>query len=229
MSALNSHKIKSHSCLSKPRRGGDCNGGGDKDYDANGEYHDSVCGFIMDKPPRDVEVFGCLISLGQNQRGHACPAREKLDEKHVYLCSCSSFHQVFTKKHMRDAKTTMTRLKVYCDAVTTYSKCKGWWKGFHMWLVESGIANIIIVPQFEADGFTINYNTKRGWVITTPEGEKIVFKKDTGKCKVLPFIYMGSQEDLALMQSTFKVETVRVNYEGFTKKYVVKAILDCKA
>ena len=45
----------------------DGNFGDDKVYDANGEYHDGVCGFNVYKPPLDVEGNGCLVSLGQNQ------------------------------------------------------------------------------------------------------------------------------------------------------------------
>ena len=66
--------------------------------------------------------------------------------------------------------------------------------------MDSSIANLLSVPQLEADGFTIDYNTNRDWVVTTPEGEEIVFKKDTGKCKVFTFIVMDSQESLELLQ-----------------------------
>ena len=86
-----------------------------------------------------------------------------------------------------------------------------------MWIVESGIENFLSVPQLEADGFTINYHTKRNWVVTTPEGEEIALKKDTGECKGFTFIEMDSQEALPLFQSVSKVKKVRGNYEGFTK------------
>ena len=82
--------------------------------------------------------------------------------------SCLSLHQFFTKNHLCGVKTTMMCLKVDCNAGTTYHKRKGWWQFFHMWIVESGIANLLSVLQLEADGFTINYNTKRDWVVTTP-------------------------------------------------------------
>ena len=49
-----------------------------------------------------------------------------------------------------------------------------------------------------------------------------MFKKDTGKCKGLPFIEMDSQEALVLLKYISKVETVGGNYEGFTKKYLEK-------
>ena len=89
-----------------------------------------------------------------------------------------------------------------------------------MWLVESDIANLLSVMQLASDFFIIDYKTKLDWVIKTPEGEQIVFKKDTGECKVSHFIDMGSQEALELFQYDQKLETVRVNYEGFTKNYV---------
>ena len=61
-----------------------------------------------------------------------------------------------------------------------------------MWIVEYGITKLLSIPQLEVDGFTIDYNTKHNWVVTTPNGEEILFKKDTGKCKWFTFIEMGS-------------------------------------
>ena len=110
----------------------------------------------MEKPPRDVEVVVCLIILGQNQHVHAHTVQEKLDEKRVCLDICSSFRQFFTKNYLHDFKTNMMLLKRDYNAITTYSKRKDWWKGFHVWLLESGIANLISVLHIKADGFTIN-------------------------------------------------------------------------
>ena len=89
-----------------------------------------------------------------------------------------------------------------------------------MWLLESDIENLLSVPQLKVDVFTINYNTNHDWVVTTPEGEQIMFKKDTGKCKVFPFIEMCSQEALEFFHYVSKVDTFRGDYEGFTKKDV---------
>ena len=60
-----------------------------------------------------------------------------------------------------------------------------------MWLVESVIANLLSVPQLEADGFKVGYSNGL-WTVTTPEGHVIPFKKDTGKCRGFPYIEMGS-------------------------------------
>ena len=78
-----------------------------------------------------------------------------------------------------------------------------------MWIVESGITNLLSVPHLEANVFTIDYKTKRDWVVTTPEGKEIMFKKDTGKCKRFIFIEMDYQEVLTLLKSDSKVDTVR--------------------
>ena len=86
-----------------------------------------------------------------------------------------------------------------------------------MWLVESGIAKLLSVPQLEVDSFIIYYNTKRDWVVTTPEGDKIEFKIDTGNCKGFPFIEMGSQEALPLFQYASKVDTVRGDLSRIAK------------
>ena len=110
----------------------------------------------MEKPPRGVEGVGCLVSLVQNQRGHARPAQEKLDENRVYLDNCLSLHQVFTKKHLRGVKINMMHLKGYFNAGTNYSKRKVLWLGFHMYIVDSGIAKLLSVPQLEADDFNID-------------------------------------------------------------------------
>ena len=55
------------------------NGGDDDNCDVDGEYHGGVCAFNLYEPPRDVEGFDCLVSLGQNQRGHARPVQDTLD------------------------------------------------------------------------------------------------------------------------------------------------------
>ena len=136
----------------------------------------------VDEPPCDIKGVGCLVILGKNQRSHSCQEGRKLYENRVYLKSCSYFHEVITKKHLCDVKTDMMRLKEDFNAGTTYYKCKSWWQGFHMWIVEYGITNLLSIPQLEVDGFTIDYNTKHNWVVTTPNGEEILFKKETGKC-----------------------------------------------
>ena len=51
---------------------------------------------------------------------------------------------------------------------------------------KKGIANLMSGPQLEKDCFTVDYNTKRDWVATTPTGETIVFKKDRDYARACP-------------------------------------------
>ncbi len=55
-----------------------------------------------------------------------------------------------------------------------------------MWLNCDRIANLLPIPQLEEDRYEINYNTKREWVVTTPQGKQIKFKRDTGLCNHMP-------------------------------------------
>ena len=90
-----------------------------------------------------------------------------------------------------------------------------------------GIANLLSLPQLERDGFTIKYQTNSDWIITSPQGKEIVLKKDTGRCDRFPYLdvrgYSQGQDDVAMVQ------TVRENYEGYTKREVEKAIQARKA
>ena len=58
----------------------------------------------------------------------------------------------------------------------------------------------------------------------TPQGNNIVFQHDTGLCNRMPYIDMRDHEDAVLM-----VQTVRANFEGYTKRQVKLAILAHKA
>ena len=80
--------------------------------------------------------------------------------------------------------------------------------------------NLLSIPQLEEDGYVIDYNTKRDWIVTTPQGDEIRFKRDTGLCNRM--LYIDLRESRA---GVIMLETLQKNFEGFTKKQVKKAIL----
>ncbi len=41
--------------------------------------------------------------------------------------------------------------------------------------MRNGIANLLSLPQLEADGFAVSYHTGGNWIITTPHGKEITF------------------------------------------------------
>ena len=123
---------------------------------------------------------------------------------------------------MADVRCSLCEYRVAwnCNAGVTSTNEKGTYGLWEFWLNSQGIANLLSIPQLERDGYEINYNTKRDWVVTTPSGELIVFKRDTGVCTGMPYIDMHEHHEGFAM-----IETVRKNFEGFTGKQVKYAIL----
>ena len=93
-----------------------------------------------------------------------------------------------------------------------------------MWLNRNGITNLLLIPQLVQDGYIIDYNTARNWVVMTPEGKEVVFQQDTGLCHCMPYIDLCEYCEGVIM-----LKIVRKNFEGYTKRQVKKAILACEA
>ena len=89
-----------------------------------------------------------------------------------------------------------------------------------MWLNSRRIANLLPIPQLEEEGYKIDYNTDRQWVVIAPNGKCITFKRDTGLCNRMTYIDLRQKHERIAM-----LETVRANFKGYTKKQVEKAIL----
>ena len=113
-----------------------------------------------------------------------------------------------------------TVLRGNCNTGVTSTNVKGYYGLWEFWLNKTGIANLLSTPQLEKAGYVVDYNTKRNRVVTTPSGKEIIFKKDTGICDGMPYIYMREHQEAFAM-----VETVCQHFEGFTQKQVEDAIL----
>ena len=59
---------------------------------------------------------------------------------------------------------------------------------FKIWINEGGIANLLSIPQLEKDGFRVTSDTHGEWIVYSPRGEMLVFKRDTGNLKNIPYI-----------------------------------------
>ena len=91
-----------------------------------------------------------------------------LDSHKLYLDSCSLYHSAFVRWMIDDVKTVTTVLQGNCNAGVSTSNEKGFYGLWNFWINEQGIANLLSIPQIEKDGYTIDYNTKRYWVVKTP-------------------------------------------------------------
>ena len=89
-------------------------------------------------------------------------------------------------------------------------------------LNKKGIANLLSIPQLEKDGYTIDYNTKRNWVVMMPSGKCLLFKADTGLCAGMPYLDIRENRDKLVL-----IQTVCENFGKFTERQVNCAIALC--
>ena len=59
-----------------------------------------------------------------------------------------------------------------------------------MWINRNGIDNLLSIPQLEKYGYRITYKALKYWIVHTPEGVQVKFKRYTGLCNIIPYIYM---------------------------------------
>ena len=57
-----------------------------------------------------------------------------------------------------------------------------------IWLNERGIANLLSIPMLEKARYIVTTHTYGKWVVISPEGEEVIFKRDTGLCRGMPYI-----------------------------------------
>jgi hypothetical protein len=119
-------------------------------------------------------------------------------------------------------------------AVTTNQM--GSYGNLKVWYLPKGIANIFLMHELEKL-YRITYDTWMGhYVVHTPKGAVNFYKDEQG----LPYIDLdgpGEEETIMLLQhvqgerskaageiiKTALVQTVQGNYEGYTKKDILKA------
>ena len=142
-----------------------------------------------------------------------------LDWYKIYLGSCATYHYAFMRSLLHGVRDVKTVLQGNCNAGVSISKEKGYYGMWNFWLNERGIANLLSIPQLEKDGYVIDYNSKRYWAVTTPEGKVLLFKKDTGTCAGMPYLDICKNHDALEM-----IQTVCDNFGMFTERQVEKAI-----
>ena len=152
-------------------------------------------------------------------------SRSTIYPNKLYLENNSSFHQMFTALHLDEIRNLETTLHGHCNAGTTNSNKKGTYlQLFDIWLVHNGIANLLLVPRLEKEGFLLTYCTMTTWTIQCPDVTVLNLKRDTGLCDRFPYLDIKQHKDAVVM-----IQTVRQNYEGYSKRDSKEAILTGKA
>ena len=112
-------------------------------------------------------------------------ARKTLKPSYIYLDSTSSFHQMFWANYMKDVRQVDVALRGKCNGGESHSDEKGCVLDmFCMWLVRSGIANLLSLPTLERDGYVCSYHTNSPWIVECPDGTILKFKRDNSLYEV---------------------------------------------
>ena len=171
------------------------------------------------------------------------PKRANCGEYKIFLDTAATQHSVFNRHVLHNIHEVGMVLRQNCNAGVNETSTMGFWRDFLMWLNENGIANLLSVPQLEEDGYVVEYRTgSHYWMVHTPNDFTYHFKKGTGMCKGMSYIYMLA--DLASYISCCEdaydfqfheesttlvgVNTICKNIERYTKKVVEKATLEHK-
>ena len=152
----------------------------------------------------DDKFANVIDGIGMFNEGSGKPKspRLKLCDWKLYLDSCATYHSVFADWCLRNVHEVEVHLKGHCNAGVTTCKEQGYYGVFKMWLNRNGIANLLSIPQLEQDGYTITYSTSSDWVVTTPQGKNITFKRDTGLCDRMLYINLREGQDGIIMLET---------------------------
>ena len=127
--------------------------------------------------------------LAPTMKGRPPPKRKTLDANKLYLDSAATHHSMFCKRYLTNIRQAGKILRRNCNAGAISSTPKGDLGMFEMWVNESRIANLLSIPQLEKDGFRVVTDTLGEWVVYTPQGEKIVFMKDTSLCNKMLYLH----------------------------------------
>ena len=107
-----------------------------------------------------------------------------------------------------------------CNAKTVSTNTKGWYGYFQVWSNKKGITNLLSTPMLEETGYIVSTHTKSDWIVTTPKGAKIVFKRDKGICNHMPYIDLHE-----IMEGFTMIEKIRNQFAGATNRDIERAYL----
>jgi hypothetical protein len=179
---------------------------------------------------------------GQEEEGHqllniTLTQGGALPNNRAYIDGCSTVMAFKNDKYLKGVKKVREGIKINCNAGLVTTNLKGNYGRLKVWYVPKGIANIFSMHELKRL-YHITYDSWDGYnVVHTPRGE-VKFHKDK---QGLPYInldeldeeatvlliQMMEQQDKEKEDSTKEgvmlVQTMRGNYEGFTKQEVIKA------
>jgi hypothetical protein len=176
-----------------------------------------------------------LMHVSFNQGG-------ELPDDRAYLDGCSTVTAFKNGKFLRDIHSVREGIKINCNAGAVTTNKKGRFGGLSAWYLPDGITNIFSMHELEKL-YRITYNSWEGFYIVHTLGGEVHFHKDE---QGLPFINLarlgheaakmllqlaavarGDKDDVSDEGTAF-VQMVRGNYEGYTKREMLRAKEACR-
>jgi hypothetical protein len=161
----------------------------------------------------------------------------ELPDDRAYLDGCSTVTAFKNKKFLENLGQVRGGIKINCNAGAVRTDVKGDFGGLSVWYLPDRIANIFSVHKLEKL-YRITYDSwECFYVVHTPRGEVHFHKDEQG----LPYIDLArsrheatrmlmqlaevteSGDDKTTKAGSSFVQTVRGNYEGYTKRKVLRA------
>ena len=139
-----------------------------------------------------------------------------LASNRAYLDNCSTVTAFKDAKYIANLRTTKSGMTVNCNAGAVKTNQVGQFGKIRAWYMPDGIANIFSMHQLEKL-YRITYDSWLGYYIVHTQDGPVRFHKDK---QGLPYIDLDASGEAA---ATMLVQTVRGNYEGYTKKEVKRA------
>jgi len=125
-----------------------------------------------------------------------------------------------------------TGIKINCNASSVYTKQMGNYGRMKVWYIPDGITNIISMHELEKL-YRIMYDSWEGYYIVHTAQGQVHFHKDEQGLPYIDLEQSGRMAAIMLMQNASQqstepegvalVQTVRENYEGYTKREVLRA------
>ena len=83
------------------------------------------------------------------------------------------------KKYLQNIRAYDKTLCGNCNTGFSMSEEKGDYGNLSIWVMEHGIEITISMGLLKKEGYKISYETGGTWIVTTPAGKDIKFKKGT--------------------------------------------------
>ncbi len=165
---------------------------------------------------------------------------DALPDNQAYLDGCSTVTAFKTDRYLKNVKTMPHEIKINCNAGAVTTNKLGSFGRMKVWYIPNRIANILSMQELEKL-YRITYDSWEGYYVVHMPGGNVRFYKDE---QGLPYIdldkseeeaatmliQLGMGQQVTLAQSTaggtehtMLAEMVQANYEGCTKKDVIKA------